>query len=63
MVAQPRPEGAEALRRLDRCRELLAAGAEPWPAELDALKLPGNGAALSTDACSAYGDGAGALPG
>ncbi|MGO9823008.1 MAG: UvrD-helicase domain-containing protein [Solirubrobacteraceae bacterium] len=55
MVAQPGPKVAEALRRLDRCRTLLATGADPWPAELDPLKLPSNGAALSTDACSAYG--------
>ena len=54
MIADPGAKVSEALRKLDRCRELLLGGTEPWPAELDAVKLPGNGAALSTDACSAY---------
>ncbi len=54
-IEQPGTNVVEACRRLERCRELLA-GAEPWPGELYALKLPGNGAALSTDACVAYGE-------
>ncbi|MGB9186180.1 MAG: UvrD-helicase domain-containing protein, partial [Solirubrobacteraceae bacterium] len=45
----------DALGRLERCQAMLA-GPEPWPAELDRLKLPGNGAALSTDACVAYAE-------
>jgi ATP-dependent helicase/nuclease subunit A len=36
-----------------RCLELVAAG-DVWPSELEAVKLPRNGAALSTDACVAY---------
>jgi ATP-dependent helicase/nuclease subunit A len=55
IVAQPGSKVAEALDRLDRCRTLLAAGADPWPADLDPLKLPSNGAALSTDACALPG--------
>ena len=31
-----------------------------WPTELDRVKLPANGAALSTDACAAYGEALGA---
>ncbi len=54
MIADPGAKVSEALRKLDRCRELLQDGTEPWPAELDAVRLPGNGAALSTHACSAY---------
>ena len=54
-IEQPGTNVVEACRRLERCRELLA-GAEPWPGELYALKLPGNGAALSTDACIAIGE-------
>jgi len=48
----------QALERLARCAALgQAVGAEPWPGELDALCLPGgNGAALSTEACAAYGE-------
>ncbi|MGI9185878.1 MAG: UvrD-helicase domain-containing protein [Solirubrobacteraceae bacterium] len=52
-VAEPGARVEDALGRLERCPAMLA-GPEPWPAELDRLKLPGNGAALSTDACVAY---------
>ena len=44
----------EAIDRLGRCDQVVAA-ADPWPGELDRLMLPGgNGAALSTPACEAY---------
>jgi ATP-dependent helicase/nuclease subunit A len=55
LAAIPAPEAKvqDALGRLERCQAMLA-GPEPWPAELDRLKLPGNGAALSSDGCVAY---------
>ncbi len=43
----------DALARLERCRELLAAG-DVWPPELDAVKLPRTCGDLRTDACDAY---------
>ncbi|MDQ6816722.1 MAG: UvrD-helicase domain-containing protein, partial [Actinomycetota bacterium] len=47
---------AQAIGRLERCEEVVAA-AEPWPGALDGLVLPGgNGAALSTPACAAYSE-------
>jgi ATP-dependent exoDNAse (exonuclease V) beta subunit len=52
-IRDPSPKVANALGRLERCRELLLV-ADLWPAELERVKLPGNGAALSTDACVAY---------
>ena len=52
-IPAPGARVLDALGRLERCQAMLA-GPEPWPAELDRLKLPGNGAALSTDACAAY---------
>ncbi len=42
-----------ALRRIERCLELVAAG-DVWPTDLSAARLPRNGAALSTDACVRY---------
>ncbi|MHB8656651.1 MAG: UvrD-helicase domain-containing protein [Solirubrobacteraceae bacterium] len=52
-IATPASRVSEALERLERCEGLL--DADPWPAELDRLKLPGgNGAALATEACSGY---------
>jgi ATP-dependent helicase/nuclease subunit A len=54
-LPEPSARVAQALERLARCDEVLE-GAEPWPSELDALKLPGgNGAALSTAVCVEYG--------
>ncbi|HZU59679.1 MAG TPA: UvrD-helicase domain-containing protein, partial [Solirubrobacteraceae bacterium] len=51
----PSARVVEALERLARCSELLDV-AEPWPAAVAALALPGgNGAALSTPACLRYG--------
>ncbi|MGH2868433.1 MAG: UvrD-helicase domain-containing protein, partial [Solirubrobacteraceae bacterium] len=52
-ISAPGAKVQDALGRLERCQATLA-GPEPWPAELDRVKLPGNGAALSTDACVAY---------
>jgi ATP-dependent helicase/nuclease subunit A len=54
-IAGPSPRVLEALDRLELCREL-ATVPDLWPAELDAVKLRGNGAALSTDACADYRD-------
>jgi ATP-dependent helicase/nuclease subunit A len=54
-IPAPGAKVQDALGRLERCQAMLA-GPEPWPAELDRLKLPGNGAALSTDACVAYAE-------
>jgi ATP-dependent helicase/nuclease subunit A len=53
-IPNPAVRVTQALQRLDRCSELVAA-ADPWLGELDAIALPGgNGAALSTPACCAY---------
>ena len=47
----------QAISRLERLPEVIAAEAEPWPGDLWALVLPGgNGAALSTDTCLRYSD-------
>ncbi|MBV9836785.1 MAG: UvrD-helicase domain-containing protein, partial [Solirubrobacterales bacterium] len=55
-IADPGARVIQALERLERCRRLVAV-AEPWPAQLDQLSLPGgNGAALSTEACGEYSD-------
>ncbi len=51
--------GAKVLQALDRLERVgaVVAGQTPWPADLDALRLPGgNGAALSTAACAAYAE-------
>jgi ATP-dependent helicase/nuclease subunit A len=51
-VPDPSPKICEALARLERVSAL---GADPWPGEVECLKLPGgNGAALSTPACESY---------
>ena len=53
-IADPGAKVIEALRRLERCPELIAVD-DPWPGELWAVGLPGgNGAALSTEACVRY---------
>ncbi len=53
-VTDPGAKVIEALARLERCPEVLAAD-EPWPGDLWAVALPGgNGAALSTDVCVRY---------
>jgi ATP-dependent helicase/nuclease subunit A len=58
-IGQPSVKVVEALGRLDRCVAVLD-DESLWPAELDRVKLPANGAALSTDACAAYGEALGA---
>jgi len=55
VIDDPGARVIEALARVQRCLTALdAAGEDPWPAELAALRLPSNGPALSTDACAAY---------
>lgn len=51
-TADPSAKVCEALARLERIASLPE---DPWPGDLDCLRLPGgNGAALSTPACDAY---------
>jgi ATP-dependent exoDNAse (exonuclease V) beta subunit len=53
----PSAKCAEALERAQQAEAVAAAGpAAAWPADLYRLKLPRSGAALSTDACVAYGE-------
>ena len=52
-IAEPSPRVCEAIDRVGACLDLVASG-EVWPAELEAGRLPRNGAALSTDACVRY---------
>ena len=62
-VAQPSTKVLQALERAGRCDELLAV-AEPRLAQIDGLRLPGgNGVALSTPVCVAYGDALAAFRG
>ena len=58
-IAEPSVKVLEALGRLERCIALLD-DESLWPTDLDRVKLPTNGAALSTDACAAYGEALGA---
>ncbi len=51
---EPSAKVAQAIERLQRCDAVSNEG-DPWPGDLDSLKLPGgNGAALSTPVCLAY---------
>ena len=51
-IPEPSAKVGEALARLERVASLPE---DPWPGDLECLKLPGgNGAALSTPACDAY---------
>ncbi len=60
-LPEPSARVVVALERMGRCPDVLGR-AEPTPAELDELKLPGgNGAALSTPVCLAYRDALEAL--
>ena len=60
-VDKPGKSVLEALERVRRCLELIERGVDAvWPPELEAVKLPRNGAALSTDACVAYTEALGA---
>ncbi len=62
-VAAPSARVLQALERVGRCDELLGFE-EPGLAQIDGLKLPGgNGAALSTPVCAAYGDALAAFRG
>jgi len=55
-VPDPSSRVIQALERLERLGAVVSA-AEPWPGDLDRLRLPGgNGAALSTPVCVAYTD-------
>jgi ATP-dependent helicase/nuclease subunit A len=55
-IAQPAVRVVQALERLERCATVLAE-ADPSPAELGAIALPGgNGAALTTEVCQEYGE-------
>jgi ATP-dependent helicase/nuclease subunit A len=55
-IPNPTVRVAQALERLERGAEVIAA-ADPWPGDLDQLALPGgNGAALSTPVCIAYAE-------
>ncbi len=55
-LPEPSAKVVQALERLERCDQVLAA-ADPEPAALDRLRLPGgNGAALSTQACERYSE-------
>ena len=57
LIDAPSAKVVEALGRVQRSLAVAAAGAEAvWPASLYALRLPRNGAALSTDACAAYAE-------
>ncbi len=57
-VANPSTRVQQAIERLDRCIERLSGTDDaPWPGSLNAFYLPGgNGAALTTEACAAYGE-------
>ena len=53
-VPEPSSKVSQAMERLERVPEL-AQSEDRWPGDLDPLKLPGgNGAALATEACTAY---------
>ncbi len=54
-IDAPGPRVIEARARVEACLDLAAAD-DVWPAHLEAVKLPRNGAALSTDACVAYSE-------
>jgi ATP-dependent helicase/nuclease subunit A len=53
-IGDPGAKVIEAVARLERCPEVIAAE-DPWPGDLWAVALPGgNGAALSTETCLRY---------
>ncbi len=55
-VQDPGAKVLQAIARLERLTDVIAAD-EPWPGDLYGVGLPGgNGAALSTDTCLRYGD-------
>ena len=55
LLAEPGAKVLQAIGRLERLPEVIAAETDPWPGDLWALALPGgNGAALSTETCLRY---------
>ena len=55
-IDEPSTRVVEAIERLERLGAVLG-DEPPWPGDLDGVRLPsGNGAALTTDACVAYGE-------
>jgi len=55
-LSEPSARVTQALQRLASCAEV-SAKANPWPGDVEALCLPGgNGSALTTPACVAYGE-------
>jgi ATP-dependent exoDNAse (exonuclease V) beta subunit len=54
-IDTPGVKVVEALQRVGACLALVQAG-DVWPGDLWRVRLPRNGAALSTDACVAYGE-------
>jgi ATP-dependent helicase/nuclease subunit A len=52
-IADPSPRVREAIERVGACLELVGTG-DVWPVDLQRGRLPRNGAALSTDACTRY---------
>jgi ATP-dependent helicase/nuclease subunit A len=54
-ISTPSPRVIDALARVQRCLDLVGI-VDLWPVELERVKLPRNGAALSTDACVAYSE-------
>jgi ATP-dependent helicase/nuclease subunit A len=55
-IDSPTTKVVQALERLSRCDQVVAA-ADPWPGDLWGIALPGgNGAALTTPVCVAYGE-------
>ncbi len=58
-LADPSTRIVQALERLRGCAEVIA-DADPWPGDVESLSLPGgNGAALTTCVCVAYGEALG----
>ncbi|MFZ0041837.1 MAG: UvrD-helicase domain-containing protein, partial [Solirubrobacteraceae bacterium] len=53
-IADPSVRVIEAQERVAAALQVAGRGPSVWPGELDRVRLPRNGAALSTDACVAY---------
>jgi len=63
-LADPGAKVLQAIARLERLPEVIAAETDPWPGDLWALALPGgNGAALSTETCVRYSEALAAFRG
>jgi ATP-dependent helicase/nuclease subunit A len=59
-IRDPAAKVVQALAKLERFDWPTLAAAEPWPRDVEGLRLPaGNGAALSTPVCVAYGEALG----